>query len=292
MLTKHLRCAALAAALAITTLPASAADYANPHLLMSADDLAARAGQPDLVIVDLRPAADYEAGHIPGARHLAPNAVSDPNSPIEGALRPVAELASMLRGLGISADTDVVLYDDKGGFHAARFFWVMEYLGHRRASLLNGGIQNWTAQGHGFENGKDGNAHKAGSFAPAIVPRRHASADWILERRDDDETLVIDVRPEKLFKKGHIPWAQNISWAQNLNDDKTMKSADALRAHFEARGVTPDRNIVIHCQNGLASSHSYFALRLLGYPQVRTYHRSWSEWGIADDLPKTIPNAG
>jgi thiosulfate/3-mercaptopyruvate sulfurtransferase len=71
-----------------------------------------------------------------------------------------------------------------------------------------------------------------------------------------------------------------------------MKSADALRAHFASHGVTPDRNVAIHCTDGKAASHSYFTLRLLGYPRVRTYDRSWSEWGMADELPKTIPSKG
>jgi len=113
-----------------------------------------------------------------------------------------------------------------------------------------------------------------------------------MERRDDAETVVIDVRPTSLFEKGHIPWAKNIPWSGNLNEDNTMKPAEALRERFAEFGVTPESNIVVHCQDGLASSHSYFALRLMGYPRLRTYHRSWAEWGEADDLPKTTPQAG
>ena len=303
MILTHGRAAALVFALGVTALPAHAEDYANPHLLRTVDELAAlvdaaptdAAADGDMVIIDVRTAEEYAGGHIPGAVHLAPDAVSDPNSPIAGALRTETALASMIGGLGISPETDVVLYDGRGGFHAARVFWLLEYLGHRRVSLLNGGIQNWVAQGHAVDTGAAEAAaptRDAAGFTPAVTPRRHASADWILERRNDPETMVIDVRPTQLFAAGHIPWAQNIPWSQNLNDDGTMLTADALRAHFEAHGVTPDRNIVVHCQNGLASAHTYFALRLLDYPRVRTYHRSWSEWGSAGDLPIATGDAG
>lgn len=296
---------ALTLGIAASAAQSAETDYSNPHLLRSPDALAARAETSpvdgrvtygaDLVLIDVRPNADFEKGHIPGARQLEPDAVSDPDSPVAGALRSEAAIAELLGDLGVSAKTEVVLYDDKGGFHAARVFWVLEYLGHRKVSVLNGGLQNWTAAGKALDIGAADDASASSGtvrFAPAITPRRYASADWILERQNDPNTLVIDVRPDKLYAKGHIPWAKNVPWSQNLNADKTLKSAAALRGHFEAQGITPDRNIVVHCQNGLASAHSYFALRLLGYPQVRTYHRSWSEWGAAEDLPKAASGDG
>ncbi len=301
MSIQHLRAAAIAAAIAIAGQSAKAEDYANPHLMISADQLSAqmtKAGtgkDTNLVVLDVRPAGDFAKGHIPGAVRLGPNAVADPDSPVAGALKSTAELADLLGGMGISANTKVVLYDGRGGFHAARVFWVLEYLGHRNVSVLNGGYQSWTRSGKKAGTGQGSASTKAAArFAPALTPRRFASADWIMERRNDAETTVVDVRPGKLYAKGHIPWARNIPWSQNLKKDLTMRPARELRPHFEAQGITPDRNIVVHCQNGLASAHSYFTLRLLGYPRVRTYHRSWAEWGTAEDLPKAVAggNAG
>ena len=269
--------------------------------MISADQLSAqmtKAGtgkDANLVVLDVRAAGDFAKGHIPGAVRLGPNAVTDPDSPVAGALKSTAELADLLSGMGISANTKVVLYDGRGGFHAARVFWVLEYLGHRNVSVLNGGYQSWTRSGKKAGTGQGSASTKTvARFAPALTPRRFASADWIMERRNDAETTVVDVRPGKLYAKGHIPWARNIPWSQNLKKDLTMRPARELRAHFEAQGITPDRNIVVHCQNGLASAHSYFTLRLLGYPRVRTYHRSWAEWGTAEDLPKAVAggNAG
>lgn len=125
-----------------------------------------------------------------------------------------------------------------------------------------------------------------------LTPRRYASADWLLERRDDADTVVVDVRPTKLYQAGHIPWARSIPWKLNLTEQGTLKPADELLAHFAEHGVTPDRNVAVHCQNGKASAHSYFTLRLLGFPQVRSYDRSWAEWGAADDLPKVLGAGG
>lgn len=284
---------------------AEAAGYANAHLLKSVDALTSQSEMSpqeshvtyrnNIIVVDVRREADYLKGRIPGARHLDPDAVSDPNSPVAGALRSNDAIAAIFAKLGISSKNEVVLYDDKGGFHAARIFWVLEYLGHRKVSILNGGIQNWRAKGLAVDIGRPSESLKASQatrFAPTVTPRRHASADWILAQKNDPDTVVIDVRGAGSFAKGHIPWARNIPWKGNLNPDKTMKSADALQVHFAKQGVTPDSNVVVHCQAGKASSHSYFALRLLGHPKVRTYHRSWSEWGAAEDLPKAVSTAG
>lgn len=266
-----------------------AADYANPALLVSSGQLSAMLGRDDVRVIDVRPRQDYRAGHIPKALSIPADDVIDPQAQVPGARLPDDRLAGLFGSRGIGKDTHVVLYDDKGGFHAARLFWMLEYLGHQDASILNGGIQKWIADG--YELSRDQVKARPASFSPTPRERRIASADWLLERRGDPDMVVIDVRPPALFEKGHIPWARSIPWAQNLAADGTMKPADELLAHFAAHGVTPDKNIASHCQDGKASGHSYFTLRLLGFPRVRSYDRSWAEWGADDDLPKTLPGA-
>lgn len=270
-----------------TAACANAGNYANPELLMGADELAklTQTGKldPGIVVIDVRPHAEFAAGHIPGARHLDPNEVVDPGSPIEGSLKSQAEVADILSSLGISANTRVVYYDDKAGFHAARMFWLTEYYGHRKVAILNGGLTAWSKAG--YKLSQEVAEPQPARFAPAVTPRRHAAADYILQRREDADTVVIDVRPTALYAKGHIPWAKNMPWKGNLTQDGFYKPAEDLASHFAAQGVTADKNVVIHCQTGLASSHSYVALRLMGYPRVRVYHRSWAEWGTAGDLP-------
>lgn len=281
--------AGLALAVVAAGLPvrAGAADYANSQLLVPSAQLNGMLGRNDVRVIDVRPKQDYDAGHIPKALSIPADSVNDPTAQVEGARLPDDKLAELFGSRGIDKNTHVVLYDDKGGFHAARLFWMLDYFGHRKVSILNGGIQKWTADGHKLS--RDQVKVRPAQFTPTPMDRRIASADWLLERRDDPNVVVIDVRPPALYQKGHIPWARSIPWAQNLAADGTMKSADDLLAHFAAHGVTPDKNIASHCQDGKASAQSYFTLRLLGFPRVRSYDRSWAEWGNADDLPKTIP---
>lgn len=287
----------LAAAFISAPRPASAQTpgYANPHLLMEPADLIGvvspagnmqQENQSDgVIVIDVRPRAEFDAGHIPGARALDPNAVVARFSPVDGTLRSVPELEGLLSGLGIAADRRIVFYDDRGGFHAARMFWLLEYLGHRNVAVLNGGWSGWRAAKGPIAMGE--NDHETGAFQAAVSPRRHASAADVLAHRDNPNGVLIDVRPGSMYAEGHIPWAINVPWSQNLGADGRFLSADALLAHFQAQGVTPESNVIMHCQNGLASSHSYVALRLLGYPQVRVYHRSWAEWGNDPALPKS-----
>jgi thiosulfate/3-mercaptopyruvate sulfurtransferase len=270
--------------LAVPGAYAKPAKYANPELLMTAAALEGMLGRPDVVILDVRPEAAYGEGHIPGAVHLGADDIIDPNSHVEGELLPPETLAAMLGERGIGAKTKIVLYDDQGGFPAARLFWMLEYFGHQHASILNGGITKWQQEGRQLSTSVP--AVQPAIFALTLTERRLATADWILDRRDDPSVVVIDVRPEKMYRAGHIPWAHSIPWSENLAPDKTMKSADVLLKQFAARGVTQDKNVAVHCQQGKAAAHSYFTLRLLGYPRVRSYDRSWAEWGAAEDLPK------
>ncbi len=289
-----------AAAILPTLVFAEASGYAFPELLQSVDELRPLTGlgedmRPEyeatgMILIDVRPFEEFEAGHVPGARHLDPDAVVAGAAPVTGELLSTAEIVPILERLGVSSARRVVLYDDRGGFHAARMFWLLEHLGHRNVALLNGGFSAWRAAGGEVTTASY--EHDSATFSPAPTPRRLATADYILQHSEDTETVVIDVRPPTAFAEGHIPWAVNIPWSQNLGDDGRFLPADELMAHFVARGVTPDRNVVFHCQVGLASSHSYVALRLLGYPRVRVYHRSWAEWGTAGDLPTAIGSDG
>jgi thiosulfate/3-mercaptopyruvate sulfurtransferase len=256
-------------------------------MLLSPAQLSEMLARDDVRVIDVRPRLDYDMGHIPKAQSIPADGVNDPTAQVPGARLLDDKLAELFGSRGIDKSTHVVLYDDKGGFHAARLFWMLDYFGHSKVSILNGGIQKWTADGRKLTQDKV--KVKPAQLTPTPRERRIASADWLLERRDDPNVVIIDVRPPALFQKGHIPWARSIPWAQNLKPDNTMKSADELRAHFAAHGVTPDKNIASHCQDGKASAHSYFTLRLLGFPRIRSYDRSWAEWGAADDLPKTVP---
>lgn len=264
-------------------------DYANPHLIVDPESLidnTSSLGKDGVVLIDVRPREEYGAGHIPGARHLAPNAVVARQSPVDGTLQSIASIEALLGTVGVSADRSIVFYDDRGGFHAARMLWLMEYMGHRNAVVLNGGWSSWLSAG-GTPTAEVPQ-QEVTVFQAALSPRRHATAADVLAHRETPGAVLIDVRPPSMYNEGHIPWAVNIPWAQNLGEDKRFRSAEALMAHFERHGVTPESDVIMHCQNGLASAHSYVALRLLEFPRVRVYHRSWAEWGNDPALPKSL----
>ena len=274
---------------------ANTAGFKNPLLLMQPEEILKHSqiinGRPTyeqdgIILIDVRPREEFLDGHIPGARHLAPNAVAATKSPVDGALKLIDKLETILGNLGVTPNVRVVFYDDRGGFHAARMFWLLEYLGHRNVAVLNGGWSAWLAADG--QKSTDQLDYSKARFDAAQSPRKLASADYILAHQNDPETIIIDVRPSKLYGKGHIPWAKNIPWSQNLQNDKTFKAAEKLKQHFGQHGVTENHNVVFHCQNGLASAHSYLALRLLGFPRVRVYHRSWAEWGADPSLPKSV----
>lgn len=283
--------------------------YARPELLIAPAELAARLGsaagepagggsepaEPLPVLIDLRPAEAYAAGHVPGAAHLDLFGVSlidtDP-APLEAFLWIIAHL---LAARGVDAARPVVVYDERSGIRAARAFWFLELFGHPDARLLDGGFGAWERGGHPVTT----------EAAPAVPghwsPGRNAAclATWrdvrdrlgrgdaaILDTRSDGEYCGANVRAKR---GGAIPGAVHIEWTRNLGDDGAFKPASELREMYAAAGVTPDREVVSYCQGGYRAAHGYLALRLLGYPRVRNYLGSWKEWGDREDLPIETP---
>ncbi|MEM8877605.1 MAG: sulfurtransferase [Pseudomonadota bacterium] len=296
----------LAISMGLPAAHALAASFANPHLLDSAESLSAKiaqdrevrasGGESTLRVIDVRKADVYRAGHIPGSINVPFTELTDMHAAVEGALKSDTALAALLGDSGIHHSSQVVIYDDQGGFRASRLFWLLEYYGHRNVSLLDGGVDAWIGAGLPLDEGgiasmadaaREYGRHRPTEFSITRSPRRFASADTIMNHRYDENTIVVDVRPAAQYANGHIPWAVNIPWMQNLTPDGMLKSADELMAHFAGHGITMDSHVIIHCQTGEASAHTYFAMRVVGFSRVRTYHRSWAEWGSDPSLPKS-----
>lgn len=262
------------------------------QLLVDPAWLNARLGEGQVRIVDMgTEPAEYLKGHIPGALYLHFN---DTRIAVaSGGFRvPTAEEGARLFGaLGIGPDTQVVIYDDAGGLHASRLFFTLDLFGHPRMAILNGGIQAW--QRAGFRLTREIPQVTATAYRPSLKPERVTSAEGVVARLKDPKVALVDARSPAEYagkdvrakRGGHIPGAVNIEWSQHLRPDGTFKPIDELRALYLAKGVTPEKTVIAYCQTHHRSAHSYFVLRLLEYPKVVGYDRSWSEWGNREDLP-------
>jgi thiosulfate/3-mercaptopyruvate sulfurtransferase len=259
------------------------------------EELARMLGAPGVRIVDVRSGSPgtvaYRAGHVPGAAYVDGGELDDPAANADGLpIRPEAA-AALFGRLGIDHATTVVAYDDAGGVPAARLFFVLEYFGHARVRVLNGGLAKWRREGRPLE-----------TTAPVIVPRRFeprprreliATAAEVRAGLGRADVSLIDARSPPEFagtdvrapRGGHIPGAANLDWTATVNPDGTVKDAETLRALFEGAGVRSERTAVVYCQSGSRSSRDYLALRLLGHPRIRNYDGSWMEWASTPALP-------
>ena len=270
--------------------------YANPQLLATPSDLAAalEAGKKPLVI-DVRPAEDFVAAHVPGAVHLDLWGVSlidtDP-APLRAFMWMIDHLFNLR---GVDAATPVVVYDEQSGMRAARAFWFLEYFGHPRVQLLDGGFGAWTRAG--LPVSRDAAAPPKSAWSG--TPQERTIATWrdVRQRLGSPNTVIVDTRSDGEYygttirakRGGAIPGAVHVEWSRNLGPDGAFKPAAELREMYERAGVTPDKEIVTYCQGGYRAAHGYLALRLLGYPRVRNYTGSWKEWGDREDLPIETP---
>lgn len=265
-------------------------------LLLSPEELHARLGQPGLVVVDTRPAELFSAGRISGARHFDPYFVNtddtDP-APLSAFTR---MWANMLGWRGVKPSDCIVFCGAFTDMCAARGFWFVEYLGHRDAHVLDGGMGAWTAAALPLE--RESQPPTPAKFAFEADPARVATCASVLQAMGDPGCLILDTRRRSEFTGeenlarhgGAIPGAVHCDWV-NLYDHATgrMKPVEELSALFEGLGATPDKEITVYCITGYRSAHAYLALRLLGYPRVRNYVGSWQEWGNREGLPIARP---
>ncbi len=273
-------------------------------LLIQPDALRDRLARPGCLVFDVRhDLADhqagrraYEAGHVPGALFLDHETQLCALKTGRNGRHPLpdrADFAALMRAQGLTARTEVVVYDAGNAMFAAHLWWMLRWLGHDAVSVLDGGWAAWQAAGGAAETGVRApslsEAQAIQGLTPAGKPTMPVvDARAVLANLDEPRFTVLDARAPERFSGavepmdpvgGHIPGALNRPFARNLAEDGRFKPAGELRAEFESQlGHRLDHGIVHQCGSGITACHNLFAMELAGLRGSALYPGSWSEW--------------
>ncbi|MBB5722910.1 thiosulfate/3-mercaptopyruvate sulfurtransferase [Loktanella ponticola] len=275
----------------------------DPQTLVSADWLATHLKDSDLRIFDAtwflptmeRDAkAEYDAGHIPGARFFDIDEISDQRSELPHMAPPVEKFMSRMRAMGVGDGHQVVVYDSLGLFSAARVWWLFRLMGQKNIAVLDGGLPKWLAGGHPITKDKPTIRDRHMTVVPrndlvkdvTQVARAAKLGDYtIIDARAADRFRGEADEPRAGMRKGHIPGAYNVPFTTLLNADGTMKEPDGIRAVFTTAGTDLTKPVITTCGSGVTAAVLALALERIGKTDHSLYDGSWSEWGMYADLP-------
>ncbi|UJJ30843.1 rhodanese-like domain-containing protein [Halopseudomonas maritima] len=259
-------------------------------LLIEPRDLALPIDARSTRLVDLCSTDQYLAGHIPGAVHLTPSRTTSP-APRPGPLPGFAELQAIFSELGHHEDLHYIVYDDEGGGWAGRFIWMLDCIGHRHYSYINGGLKAWIEDGLALETAPN----QVETSVPQLrIDNSHTItlSSLLADLRNPDRVIwdarsPQEYRGEKVVasKGGHIPGAINFEWTAGMDPARGLRLHADLAEQLQQLGIVPDKEVVTHCQTHHRSGFTYLAAKILGYPRVKAYAGSWSEWGNHPDTP-------
>jgi len=274
--------------------------YAHPEYLVETDWVASHSNDPKVRIIESdEDALLYAIGHVPGAVQI--DWFSTLQHPLRRDFLTKEKFEEVNSNLGIGNDTTVVFYGDKSNWFACYALWLFQYYGHKNVRIMNGGRAKWEQEKRPLTKDVPSYAHTTYKAKEADASIR-AFRDEVLKQSSSKKPLV-DVRSPKEYsgelismpnypqegasRGGHIPGAVSIPWAQALNEaDSTFKTDEQLRALYEGKGVKPDGEVIAYCRIGERSSLTWFVLKyLLGYPKVKNYDGSWTEWGNLVNAP-------
>ena len=276
-------------------------DYAHPDVLVSTQWVADHLNNPSIRIVESNEdILLYDLGHIPGAVQI--DWQKDLNDAVRRDYLTRQDFEVLMSVNGIGNDTTVVFYGDKNNWWATYAFWVFQLFGHTNAKVMDGGRAKWEAEGRPLVKdtptyrkttykAQERADYKIRAFRDQVLTHVQAGLPLVDVRSPGEysgELLHMPNYPQEgALRGGHIPGAKNVPWARAANADGTFKSVEDLRAIYEReQGLQPDDNVVAYCRIGERSSHTWFVLTyLLGYPNVRNYDGSWTEWGNLVGVP-------
>jgi thiosulfate/3-mercaptopyruvate sulfurtransferase len=275
--------------------------YANPDVLVTTEWVAQHLDDANVRIVESdEDVLLYDVGHIPGAIKI--DWATELNDQVRRDYLDKAGFERLLSQKGISNDTLVVLYGDRYNWWACYAFWVFQLFGHNQVVVMDGGRAKWVAEERPMERkvprypptrykAKERADFRIRAFRDQVLDHVRQGLPLVDVRSPGEYTgellHMADYPQEGTLRSGHIPKAKNIPWRRAVAEDGTFKSVDELRTIYEKeQGLSPDQNIIAYCRIGERSSHTWFVLTyLLGYPNVRNYDGSWTEWGNLVAVP-------
>jgi thiosulfate/3-mercaptopyruvate sulfurtransferase len=274
-----------------------------PDVLVSTDWVAQHLTDTSIRIVEVDvDTAAFDQGHVPNA--IAWNWTTELCDTLVRDIIPRDKFEALMAKSGIGNNTTVILYGDNNNWFAAWALWQMKVYGHQDVRIMNGGRKKWLAEGRELATttttpaAASYKAHGPDLTIRAFLPEvqdavkggKAALVDVRSPAEFTGEILAPPGLPETCQRGGHIPGAKSIPWGKACNEDGTFKSVDDLRALYGGAGVTADRPVIAYCRIGERSSHTWFVLKhLLGYPDVKNYDGSWTEWGNLVGAPVEKP---
>lgn len=265
-------------------------EFSQLPLVIEPKELLDRLSAPELILVDVGNQLRYQQGHIAHAHCVEPKETQSQTG-FFGLLPDKLSLEYLFGQLGHNSAATYVIYDDEGGGWAGRFIWLLDSIGHHNYHYLNGGLHAWMTEGYPLST----ELPEVSVTSPLLTidEQPTATLEYLQSRLGADDLVIWDARSpaeysgEKLLaaKGGHIPDAVNFEWTAGMDSEHGLRIRSDIADCLEKLGITKDKEVITHCQSHHRSGFTYLVVKALGYPRVKAYAGSWSEWG---NNPNTV----